>query len=1144
MSLTEQQRRAVEATGSVAVTAGAGTGKTHMLTERYLHHLEAHGLRPLEIVAGTFTEAAAAELRGRVRARLRQLPQLGHLAGELEAAQIGTLHSLAGRICREHPEAAGVPWDFAVQDELNQRLWLERHLREALLALPEELASALPFDVLRDSLRALLADPYTARTALAADPRQWPELIEAQKQIACRRMTKLRQWREAVATLEANAGPVGDKLELQRREALEAVRRIEAGDFSTEVCTILDGLSKRPGSAKAWGDAVALVKEACGVVRDCYRRFGRIFGLALGPADDRLRELLPPLAQAYRLVDAHLAEVKRKERLLDFSDLELHALRALQYAAVRGFYRSRWKAFLVDEFQDTNPVQAELLARLTGMPLAAGGRYGGDREAAGTIGPDASTSERHRTAPRVTVVGDEKQSIYGFRRADIDVFRQVREAIDGAGGETIELSTSFRTHHELMAPLNAVFEPALAELHQPLAGARTDGPGDAPYLSVRLVVSEGRVLKQFRQRAEAHHIGELIAELIADGAPVFDKASRELRPVRPGDIAILARTWDTLSPYAEELAARGVPTIHAGGGDLLAQREVKDALALLRFLADPTDDLSLAAVLRSPFFALEDRRLVELAAEARGAGTSWWATLAQHRSGRQRDSDPFALAERNDDPGELSPASLGVAASTLDALLTLRREAPSRLLRRADDLTGYTAVIGNMPGGQRRLADWRGFCDFVAQLERGQEDVFTVVRELRLLTGLSDVKVPRPGMEAGDAVSLMSVHNAKGLEWPIVVVPDVTAGTFARGSATLFEAAAGLAFEVEDDSGEKVEPALFSILDARRKAREAEEELRILYVALTRARDRIVLSGSHEKGGRLASLEEGLEAAGVEPILIPFDPAHAVPKTPRPENAAEQGERVLGGAGVGLFELPVTSLSTFAECPQRFYFEQILQHPGAGQATSGPEWAGSTEGDRHEAGTAVAARIGELTHRALQFAIEDEGELASLDPSLELEHVRSSLGFARAFRNSPVFAPLRDAIVRRELPLVIDGGEYGSRLRLHGIADAVGVDFVLDYKTGARDRESHLLQVAVYARALGLERAFVAYLRDTELVGYSAAELDSAHSRLGEILRAIEAGAFEASPAYEKCRRCPFEPLCESSAMRHVAPKEVQTTTK
>lgn len=1098
----------MRARGSVAVTAGAGTGKTHMLTERYLHHLTEDRLRPLQIVAGTFTEAAAAELRGRVRERLRSVPELVHLAAELEAAQIGTLHSLAGRICREHPDAAGVPWDFAVQDELQQRLWLDRHFRAALALLPQGVGRAVPFVTLSNTLRALLADPYTAEQALAADTSEWPRLIRQEQERAYSRIAAGEPWRRALATLDEHQGPANDKLELQRRAALTAVAAFERGKFTTEACAALDGLSKRAGSAKVWGEAVDAVKEACATLRDSYRSVKYAFELSLSTADDSLSRALPSLREAYAFMEEQLAQVKRSERLLDFNDLELHALKALEREEVRDFYHRRWRAFLVDEFQDTNPVQAELLSRLMGSAA--------------------------RPGARLTVVGDEKQSIYGFRRADLTVFRAVREAIHDEGGEIVELSTSFRTHQGLVGPLNEVVAPALAELHQPLNGARGEAPGEAPFLSVQLVVG-GADLKQFRQRAEAHHVGELIDEYLRNGTPVHDKATGTLRPARPGDIAILARSWDTLGPYGDELAARGIPTIHAGGGNLLEQREAKDALSLLRFLAEPNDDLSLAALLRSPFFAVDDPGLLELAHAAGRRNSSWWEALSAR-----------AMVE--------GPGSLENAAAVLSILRRQRFEdTPSRLLTLADELTGYAAVIANLPGGQRRLADWRGMNDFVAQLERGFEDTFAVVRELRLLSAVKDAKVPRPAMEARDAISLMSVHNAKGLEWPIVIIPDITGRSSGGVGATLFDAQAGVAFKVRDANGEEAEPALYTILKERRKQYESDEELRVLYVALTRARDRVVLSGSSESSGRLRFLEAGLEAAGIAARHLPFDPLTAVPKTPLADPPEAYAQRLLGGTGPGLTELPVTSLSTYLVCPKRFHFEQVLRHPGIGEgmaedaagvptdATHAP--SSDSEGDDDavtpaaQLGSGVAARVGVLTHLALERDITDLSELERFDSTLDRSSIQLALQFARTFRESPAFTAVREQITERELQVSLDTAVCGGRIVLHGIADAVGAKFVLDFKTGARrEEDAHLLQVAVYAQALGRQHAYIAYLREGELVDFSPADLTAGRENVEQVLRGIEAGEFTATPSLNKCAACAYEPICEASALRSRAP--------
>ena len=172
---------------------------------------------------------------------------------------------------------------------------------------------------------------------------------------------------------------------------------------------------------------------------------------SLGPADERLASALPVLRDAFGQARAFLAQAKRRSRVLDFADLEVHALRALEHEEVRDYYRERWRAFLVDEFQDTNPVQAELLDLLT-------------------------------QGAKLTVVGDEKQSIYGFRRADVEVFRRFRERILSEGGEEVVLATSFRGHSELVRVLNAVFSSVLGEMRQDLEAHREEPPHEAPHV--------------------------------------------------------------------------------------------------------------------------------------------------------------------------------------------------------------------------------------------------------------------------------------------------------------------------------------------------------------------------------------------------------------------------------------------------------------------------------------------------------------------------------------------------------------------------------------------------------------------------------------------------------------------------------------
>jgi ATP-dependent helicase/nuclease subunit A len=838
LSLTEEQRRAVDAGGSVVVVAGAGTGKTHMLTERYLHHLSEEGLSPLEVVAVTFTEKAAEELRSRVRERVRgRLTTREDLLAELEAAQISTIHALCARVCREHPDEAGVPADFGILDELRGRLWTADRLADAMDGLPEEHYRVVPYPLMQAALEALFSEPLAAEDALAIGPEGWRDLIEEARESALSTFLQEPALKESRWTLELCEGDDEDRMEESRRAALSALDELERGENHKNAFELLASIDLRGGKKKAWSDGeLVSVKEALRLVRELARAELRrgIVVLEPGPADERLAGALPVLRDAFRRARAFLTEAKRRSRVLDFADLEVLALRALEHEEVRDYYHKRWRAFLVDEFQDTNPVQAELLDRLT-------------------------------RGAKLTVVGDEKQSIYGFRRADVEVFRRFRERILSEGGDEVVLTTSFRAHSELVGVLNAVFSSVLGEMRQDLEAHRKEPPHEAPHVRAYAVESEERVPKARLQRAEAAHIARLLREMLNRGVLVGDGSTGASRPIRPGDVAVLSRVWAPLEVYGDALAATGIPSVHAGGGNLLETREAKDGIVLLRFLADPNDDLALVSVLRSPFFAVDDRLLHGLAQERERAVT-WWK-----------------LVQEADDP------QLDAAKEVLRVLLSKRRlEPPTALLQLADHLTGYTAVIANLPGAERREADWRGFRELVGDLERGSDDTFTVVRWLRQLyeTG---AEVPRPPIEAGDAVSLMTIHAAKGLEWPVVVIPDLARAMPSSSGAVAFDPELGVSVDFAEENGQ---PALHRLIRDKKARLEVDETRRIFYVAPTRARDHLILTctGLTERLCGLTVLQPGLELAGIPVSSVPFDPRDAQPpELPSPSPAEPAG---------------------------------------------------------------------------------------------------------------------------------------------------------------------------------------------------------------------------------------------------------------
>ena len=1063
MSLTPKQEAAAYTNGSVAVTAGAGTGKTHMLAERYLYHLRVHDFSPLEVVACTFTNKAAAELRSRIRSLVtKQLPDRTEMYAELEAAQISTIHALATRICREHPLAAGVPPDFTVLDELEAGVWSTERIEQALDTLPAYLYDQIPYSLMSSALSTLIKDPIAASLSLNKGTEHWSHLAAQLQQQALSQLLNHPIWQQTRLTLHAYAGKPGDRLESEARKiALSAIAALEQGEEHIEPLATISKLKINVGSQKNWpSGALETVKTAIKELRELVQKAldAGLVTLEMSSADEQMAAMLPALREAFQLVRDFLTQAKRRARILDFADLEVCALRAINDPQVQLYYGQRWKAFLVDEFQDTNPVQAELLECLT-------------------------------SNTRLTIVGDAKQAIYGFRRADGSIFRAWCERIKAAGGNEVVLDTSFRTHLTLVQELNRVFAPVLGTLHQDLEANRTESPHPSPHLRIYALEAE-KINKPQRLRAEGMHIAQVLKQMLDDQTLVHNKSTGSLRPIVAGDIAILSRTWSPLELYGEALASLGIPVALAGGGNLLATREAMDAWALLRFLADPADDLALVAVLRSPFFAVSDRVLFTFAQKELGelgeksqSKIEWWPRL-----------------QEVDIPEVIRP--VGVLGQLLRERVV---EPPTRLLQLADRLTGYTAVIANLPGAARREADWRGFLELVRQLEQGSSDVFGVVRRLKRLEA-REVEVPRLPVDAQDAVALMTIHAAKGLEWPVVVVPDLTRSMPNNTEPVYFDPELGVALKLKDEDGDgETQPVLYVCLEQMRKQREEAEALRVLYVALTRARDHLILTATDQSGGGLKRLQSGFHAAGIPVYPIPYNPESAIPPIPPvPALLPEPPRLLIGSVASGLFELPVTALSEYACCPKRFQFRFIEGHPGMGK------------------GTATAQRVGTLVHLALEGNIRDIDTLACSDVCLERKFVEEAIALAERF-DQPDFAPLRQAIESREKPVTLTLG----RLTFNGVVDLVGQDWVLDRKTDQEmNPQHHRFQLWAYAYALERQTAHIAYLRHDHLHTFSTANLETAGQEAQKLVQGILDERYPAMPSPDNCRWCSYADIC------------------
>ena len=394
-------------------------------------------------------------------------------------------------------------------------------------------------------------------------------------------------------------------------------------------------------------------------------------------------------------------------------------------------------------------------------------------------------------------------------------------------------------------------------------------------------------------------------------------------------------------------------------------------------------------------------------------------------------------------------------------------------------------------------------------LEAGSFDVLNVTRRLQRIQA-GKVQIPRPALAGGDAVSLMTIHASKGLEWPVVIVPDLSHKSASTSPAVRFDPELGVAIKLEDDEGARQKSALYTLLEQRQKADDHEESKRVLYVALTRARDRLILTSPSPSGGSLDILQPGLNGL-IEPNAIAFDPELAKPAPPASPPLPPRPTQILTQAvGAGFSELPITALSDYALCPLRFKFRHVDGHPGY------------HEGDGM-GGAAMA--VGKLTHKALELDIRQFDTLQKYANDLTDEQIQDALDCATQFDRADNFAPYRQGALQWELPVSL----RLNSITFNGVVDLVGDDFVLDFKTDrAIHPEHHQFQLWAYSQATAKPNAHIAYLRHDHIYTFDSAALNSLESHASALVDKLFKGDFIPKPSKASCGICPYAEICES----------------
>lgn len=900
---TEAQRRALETRGRhLLVSAAAGSGKTAVLVERIVRRVTDEGGDIDRLLVVTFTEAAAAQMRDRlmeaIEERLAERPGDAHLSRQLlllPRASIATLHAFCLNVVRQHFYTLGLDPNVRVMDEHEAYLTRLEALDTVLEDAYDRLDDDHPFAQLVDGYGGQGGDETLQRLMLSLhdyarslpDPHGWlreagrayaqldeatfDETPWAEELLLHARVTTGRAMRMLQRALALAYGPGGaaahaETIELDL-ERLDQLRQAADGTWSElmaagEMARFLRAKTARKddGDPDVKTMTMEWRKRARELMHDLYDR------LLARPLADQLRALraLAPAAEALvehviRL-DELYAEMKAARSLIDFADIEHLCLRLLNDEDIAEQIRDRYDEVLVDECQDLNGVQDEILKQVTRAPDAGGELF---------------------------LVGDVKQSIYRFRQADPGLFleRYRRASPDtNAAEQRIDLRENFRSRESIVDAVNFVFRqimtPGAGEMaygtEAELVFGASFGPrdeetgigGDVP-VEVHLLEREDNgeeadvettpgasgaegappAENAFNDSAladmtaferEATLVARRIQQLVRGGeAVVWDRAAGRYRPARYSDIVILLRTVrHRANELVNVLSDADVPAYAELGTGYFAATEVETMMALLAVLDNPRQDIELAAVLRSPIVgcSTEDLARVRLCLRR---GDFYDAVVAASSAGHL---------------GELRERIASFLTFLEETRTQARRMPLSRLIWRLLEQTGYFDYVGAMPGGRQRQANLRALHERARQF-----DTFArhgLARFLRFIERLREAEgdlgtAPAVG-ESDDVVRIMSVHTSKGLQFPIVFVVDCGRQFHGRPvhSDIAFQRQLGVGLRLVDADKRLSEPSLLhAAAAARRRREEMAEEMRLLYVAMTRAQERLILVGS----GKLAA---------------------------------------------------------------------------------------------------------------------------------------------------------------------------------------------------------------------------------------------------------------------------------------------------
>ena len=837
---------------NVLVEAAAGTGKTTLMVRRILNLVGDKKLkqRLSRIAAITFTEKAAGELKMRLREKLEQGDFSQEVLAELELAQCGTIHSFCAGILHERPVEAGVDPAFQVADALQTELlqeevwrdWIEGQMAAESDAGVDVLTRALYLDIeltaLRELAQALVAQRARLNWENLPPRRDTGEMLREAGTVV-----------ESLVKLAASCADAENDTMMRRIAPLLSVAPVWTTLTPREQEHVLlrvvmpapgSGNFNRVGSKKNWSGEKFLL--------DARELMMRLAGLSNDAADAFVRDLLRWL---HGFGDAYERE-KQRRGLLDFDDLLLKTRDLLRgNRDVRGVFQRRFERLLVDEFQDTDPVQAEIVFFLA------------EKE------PDATDWREVKLAPgKLFVVGDPKQSVYRFRGADIEVYHAAKEAL-AAQGDVENIKTSFRTASPLIGWVNEVFKRLIAPPETGVAyqpdyvelAAHPDLQATAP--RVLLLGPTPDEVAQLGERPSVDELRRMEAQAVAqmlhhlhgnaERQVTFRNEAGKLQGRAPlwSDFAVLLRSYTALDLYEGVFEAHDIPFLVEGGKDYFQRPEVRAVCALLLALDNPANKVELVSVLRSPLFGVSDDDLV------------LW---------RRVQDRPLDYLQSGTSTSPVGHGEVDTIATAFRLLRELHSErnhySYAAFLERCYERLKIPERFLLRPQGEQRVANLYKLVDTARAVQSVEGmSLRGLARHLRdvAIERAEEGQSPTTEAEKGadDAVRILTIHKAKGLEWGIVTLADMVRE--GRGGQDMVLPEPGTRRPEARLSG-LASAGFKTARDEERKRQDAEER-RLLYVACTRARDWFVLPWLAKRGEYtkiLAGAFDPKTVAGVE----------------------------------------------------------------------------------------------------------------------------------------------------------------------------------------------------------------------------------------------------------------------------------------